>query len=65
MDRLNLRRAKYNGTAEVRIEYAMLSSQCKTAREWEGSAYVRDIGVRASVCDRQINDKMTVWSHEV
>jgi hypothetical protein len=32
MDR---RRAKQRRSAEVRIEFAMLNSQCKTAREWE------------------------------
>ena len=33
MDRLNQRRVKQSGGAEVRIEFTMLSSQCKTARE--------------------------------
>jgi hypothetical protein len=37
MDSLNRRRAKQSGSAEVRIKFAMLSSQCKTAREWETS----------------------------
>jgi hypothetical protein len=53
---------------EVRIEFAMLSSQYKTAREWETSTYVRNIGVRASIflkLDRHINDKTSVWSREV
>jgi hypothetical protein len=43
MDRLNRRRAKQSGSAEVRIEFAMLSSQCKTAREWETSTHTRSI----------------------
>jgi hypothetical protein len=56
-----------SGSAEVRIEFAMLSSQCKTAREWGTSTHMSNIGVRVSACDRQIhiNNKMTVWSHEV
>jgi hypothetical protein len=33
MDRLNRRRAEQRGSAEVRIEFALLSSLCKTARE--------------------------------
>jgi hypothetical protein len=33
MDRLNRRRAKQSGSAEVRIEFAIRGSQCKTARE--------------------------------
>jgi hypothetical protein len=65
MDRLNGRRAKQNTSAEVRIKFAILSSQCKAAREWETSTYTRDIGVRASTCNRHINKKMTVRSHEV
>jgi hypothetical protein len=48
MDRLNRRRAKQSMKAGVRIKLAMLSSQCKTAREWETSTYTRNIGVRAS-----------------
>jgi hypothetical protein len=60
MDRLNMP----SKAAEVRIEFAMLSSQCKTTREWEASAYLRDIGVRASACDRYINKKMIVWGGE-
>jgi hypothetical protein len=60
MDRLNRRRAKQSGSAEVRIKFAMLSSQCKVAREWETSTYTRNIGVRASTCNRRINNKMTV-----
>jgi hypothetical protein len=35
MDRLNRRRAKQSGSAEVRIKFAMLSPQCETAQEWE------------------------------
>jgi hypothetical protein len=65
MDRLNRRRAKQSGSAEVRIKFAMMSSQCKIAREWETSTYTRNIGVRASTCNRHVNNKMTVWSHEV
>jgi hypothetical protein len=65
MDRLNRRRAKESRNAEVRIKFAMLNSQCKTAREWETSTYTRNIGVRASTCNRHINNKMTAWSHEV
>jgi hypothetical protein len=65
MDRLNLRRAKWGGSAEVRIELSLLSSQCKIARECDVSAYLRNIGVRASACDRHINSKMTVWGLEV
>jgi hypothetical protein len=66
LDRLNRRRAKHSLSAEVRIKYAMLSSQCKTAREWETSgSYTRNIGVSASTCNRHINNKKTVWSHEV
>jgi hypothetical protein len=64
MDQLNRRRAKQRRSAEVRIEFAMLNSQCKTAREWETSTYTWSIGVRASICNRHIN-KMTVWSHEI
>jgi hypothetical protein len=33
MDRLNPRRAKQSRSAEVRIKFATLSSQCKTALE--------------------------------
>jgi hypothetical protein len=44
--------------------FAMLSFQCKISREWEASAYLRDIGLRASTCDPHIN-MMTVWSPEV
>jgi hypothetical protein len=40
----------------------MLSSQYKTARKWEVSAYLRDTSVRASACDRHISNKMTVWA---
>jgi hypothetical protein len=29
MDRLNRRRAKQGGSAEISIEFAMLSAQCK------------------------------------
>jgi hypothetical protein len=65
MDRLNRSGAKQSKSAEVRIKFAMLSSQCKAAREWEASTYARNIGVRASACDRHINNKMTVRSHEV
>jgi hypothetical protein len=66
MDRLNRRLAKESGIAEARIEFAMLSSHCRTVREWDTNTYyMRDIGVRASACDRHINNKMTVWSHEV
>jgi hypothetical protein len=65
MDRLKRRRAKQSKSAEVRIKLAMLSSQCKTARKWETSTYTRNIGVRASTCNRHIRNKMTVWSHEV
>jgi hypothetical protein len=54
MDRLNRRRAKQSASAEVRIRFALLSSQCKNARERE-----------TSTCDLHINNKMTVWSHEV
>jgi hypothetical protein len=62
---MNRRRAKQRRSAEVRVKFAMLSSQCKAAREWETSTYMRNIGVRASTCNRHINNKMTVWSHEV
>jgi hypothetical protein len=64
MDRLNQRCAKQSGSVEVIIEFSLLSSQCKAAREWETRTYMRNIGVRASTCDRRIN-KMTVWSLEV
>jgi hypothetical protein len=64
MDRLNRRRAKQSGCGEVGTEFAMLSSQFKSAREWEVSTYARNIGVLASTCNRHINNKMTV-SHEV
>jgi hypothetical protein len=49
---------------EIRIELAMLSSQlqCKTTREWEASAYLRDIDVRAIACDRHIKNRMTVYA---
>ena len=40
MDRLDRRRAKQSGSAEVRIKFAMLSSQCGAAREWETSFLV-------------------------
>jgi hypothetical protein len=36
MDRLNRRRAKQSGSAEVRIKLALLSSQCKAAKEAGG-----------------------------
>jgi hypothetical protein len=65
MDRLNRRRGKQSGSAEVRVELALLSPQSKTAGEWKTSTYMRNIGVRASPCDRHINNKMTVWSPEV
>jgi hypothetical protein len=66
MDRLNRRCAKNSGSAEVRIEFALLSSERKTIREWETSTHIRNIGVRASTCDRQhINNKMTVWNLKV
>jgi hypothetical protein len=64
-DRLNRRRAKQSKSADVRIKFAMLSSQCETANEWATSTYTRTIGVRASTCNHHINNKMTVWSHEV
>jgi hypothetical protein len=65
MDRLNRRRARQSRSAEVRIEFTMLSSQCKAAREWETSTYyTRKFGGRASTCDRHINNNMTVRSHE-
>jgi hypothetical protein len=60
MDRLNRRRdAQQSKSAEVRINSA------KAAREWETSTYTRNIGIRASTCNRYINSKMTVRSHEV
>jgi hypothetical protein len=65
MDRLNRRRAKQSGSAGVRIEFVMLCSQCQTAREWETSTYTKNIGVRASTCNRCIAHNMTVWSHKV
>jgi hypothetical protein len=65
MDRLNRRRAKQSGSAKVRIEFAVLSSQCKTTRQWETTAYLGNIGVRASLWDHHINNKTTVLSHEV
>jgi hypothetical protein len=40
MDRLNRRRAKQSRSAEVRTQFAMLSSQCKAAKEWE-TVFVR------------------------
>jgi hypothetical protein len=64
MDRLNRRRAKQSKSAEVCIKFAMFSSECKAAREWDTSTYTRNIGVRASTCNCHINNKMTVWSHE-
>jgi hypothetical protein len=64
MDGLNRRRAKQSGSAEVRIKFALLRFQYKIAREWETSTNMRDIGVRASTCDRHINNKMTMWSPE-
>jgi hypothetical protein len=54
MDRLNRRRAEQSQITEVRSELAPLGSQCKPAREWETSTYMRYIGVRASTCDRHI-----------
>jgi hypothetical protein len=65
MERLNRRRAKQSGSAEVRIEYRLRSFQCENAREWETSTYIKNIDVRASAYDRHINNKMTVWSREV
>jgi hypothetical protein len=65
MGRLKRRRAKQSGRAEVRIKFALLSSQCKTARESKTSTYMRNIGVRASTCDRYINNKMAVWTVEL
>jgi hypothetical protein len=65
MDIMNLMRAKQSGSAEVRIEFAFGISQCNTVREWETRTYLRNIGVRASTCDRHINNKMVVWSLEV
>jgi hypothetical protein len=65
IERLNRRRARQGGNAEVRIEFAMLSSQRKAAKEWETSTYTWNVGVRASTCSRHINNKMTVSSHEV
>jgi hypothetical protein len=62
MDRLNRRRAKQSGSAEVRIKFAMLSSQYKVAMEWATSTYTRNIGVRASICNRHIDNKMAVRS---
>jgi hypothetical protein len=59
MDRLNRRRAKHRRSAEVRIKFAVLISQCKAAMEWETSTYTRHIGVRASTCNRHINNK--IW----
>jgi hypothetical protein len=64
MDRHSRRRAKQSRSAEVRLKFALLSAQYKIAMEWE-TTYTRDIGVRASTCIRHINNKMTVWSHEV
>jgi hypothetical protein len=65
MDRLNRRRAKQRRrSAEVCIKFAMLSFQCKAAREWETNTYTMNIVVRSSTCNRHIN-KMTVRSHEV
>jgi hypothetical protein len=61
MDRLYRRRAKQSKMrAEVRIKFAMLSTQCKATWELEKSTYARNIGVRASTCNRHINNKMTV-----
>jgi hypothetical protein len=65
MDGMNRRGAKQSISAEIRIKFAMMGSHCKTTREWETSAYTRNIGVRASACNRHIKNKMTVWSHEV
>jgi hypothetical protein len=65
VDRLNRRRAKEVGSAEVRIEFAMLSSQCKTAREWGTRTYTKYMGVHSNTFDRHINNKMTLWSPEV
>jgi hypothetical protein len=45
MDRLNQRRAKQGGSARIRIEFAMLNSQCHTAQEWRPAAARR--GVRS------------------
>jgi hypothetical protein len=56
MDRLNRRRAKQSGSAEVNIEFALLSSQSKTARECETSTYMKNICVRASTRDHHINN---------
>jgi hypothetical protein len=64
MDRLNRRLAKQSRSTEVRIEFTMLSSQCKAAREWETSTYTRKFGGRASTCNRRVNNNMTVLSHE-
>jgi hypothetical protein len=65
MDRMNRRRARLSRSAEVRIKFAMMSSQSKVVREWETSTYTRNIGVCASTCIRHINDKMKVRSHEI
>jgi hypothetical protein len=65
MDRQDRRRAKQSKSAEARIKFVMLSSQYKVAMEWETSTYTMNIGVRASTCNRHINNKMTVWSHKV
>jgi hypothetical protein len=61
MDRLDLRRAKQSGSAAVRIEFTLLSSQCKIAREWKTSTHMRHIGVRANTCDRHTNWSTTRW----
>jgi hypothetical protein len=65
INRVNRRRTKQRGSAEVRIKFATLSSQCKAAREWETSTYTKNNGARASTCNCHINNKMTVRSHEV
>jgi hypothetical protein len=65
MNRLNRRRAEQSRSTKVRIKFAMMSSQCKAAREWETSTYTKNIGGRASICNRHLNNKMTVRSHEV
>jgi hypothetical protein len=65
MDRLNRMRAKQSRSAEVRIKFAMLSSQCKAARDLETSTCTRNIGVRASTCNRHINNNGGPWDDRV
>jgi hypothetical protein len=59
MDRLNRRRAKQSRIAEVRIKFAILSSQCKAAREWETSSQLATMA--ATSCFDALNVTKCIW----